>query len=1311
MNIGNKINSYTAMIALLTISISPVAFGEIPSETTYFNQESINAITDNSNYGNHVTTKDFNEVNLNEMSELGEIKSSQLIVKFKNSSIAAAPQLNTALKKYTVTNIAGFYSPSKILSTYKEAFSKLKVISFTPGTNLNAAFFDLIKDPEVEYVSPNFSFAIQATPNDISTRQWGINNTGQDILFNDYDGSELTRNGTEDADIDAPEAWNIRHDASNTIVAIIDTGVDYNHTDLADNIWNNPGEIAGNGIDDDGNGYIDDIHGYDFANNDPDPMDVTVNYNYENPHDWIPGDFSTGGHGTHCAGIIAATGNNNTGITGVTWNTQLMVLKIFGDGEPFAYTSDIVSAILYAADNGAKVSNNSYGSTAPNSAWGNAGNKPLYDAISAADDAGMLFVAAAGNNGADLNTEAFTTPAGFELPNIISIAASDENDELAHFSNYGTSLVDLAAPGVDIYSTYPGNTYVNMSGTSMATPMVTGAAALLFEENSELTPAEIKAILMNTSDKLESLTGSSASEGRLNLHNALQFIHNTNDGSCESYSATNDSHVSSGRAYKETTGQSCWGTFCWGGTTTYYAIGSNESLGTASYTNTTLYENDPGIFSKTENCQAGGSIDTPPVIKMNGDSEKFIIIGTQYSLPEIEATALDREDGDITATITKTGSYDVNKVGRYLITYTIEDSTGNQAAPITRAINVIEKAYAPGIIINGPACNGWWCTVQKMEKGTEYKEYGYIAFDLLDGDLTEEVYLSGDNMDDTTDEGIRFLDYRVKNSNGIEGRTVNGAIRMVAVLDAELPHIWIRPPEGGNYFQYADEFYTWKRPEGNTSWYYRPNFSVVDMDTERFYDPEYAEEGIDYSTWGTYSVLGKNEVDYTTTGSYTVTISATDTNGNIASKQQIIHVVEDITPPQITLWGETEVNVEIGDYFYEPGGIAKDNLDPYPRTSKKYYDDLGSEIESPLSGRTLIEGTFTIEYLAEDGAGNQAEPKYRTVNVIRSHWNHKPVFESWRIKNFAGARISGTTFDIDDDLNRVEIEFDGSGNWILANGVEEFEYLPDFYGKRQVRFRIVDDNGNMATTDTYDFYSTAPVVIETKNLEINGNSITVTGNASDEENDITQIQIKVDWGDWVNCNGTTSYTCNIQNLEYGEHYYSIRGIDSHNVAYSSTTKHYFDITPALPKIDSYEYGFEENTLVVTGTASDADGDLESVLLFFVGGDSYECTGATSFTCEITGLIDGVTYDVVLEARDSLDNRSDPKIFSFMYEEEDIQSCFTATNNDHVSAGRAELKYNILVYALGSNSYLGMGTSTTSLEETSSGVWTKVSSCN
>jgi subtilisin family serine protease len=210
------------------------------------------------------------------------------------------------------------------------------------------------------------------------------------------------------------------------MVGVIDTGIDYNHPDLAANVWTNPLEIPGNGIDDDGNGYVDDVHGYDFVNRDGDPMD---------DH----------GHGTHVAGTIAAVANNGIGVAGVSWHAKVMALK-FLDAGGSGWVSDAVEALNYATDMGAKITNNSWG--------GGEYSTALRDAIAAANSAGAVFVAAAGNSANNNDATPFY-PAGYEGPNVIAVAATDASDTLAVFSNFGRNTVQLGAPGVGIYSTVP----------------------------------------------------------------------------------------------------------------------------------------------------------------------------------------------------------------------------------------------------------------------------------------------------------------------------------------------------------------------------------------------------------------------------------------------------------------------------------------------------------------------------------------------------------------------------------------------------------------------------------------------------------------------------------------------------------------------------------------------------------------------------------------------------------------------------------------------------------------------------------------
>ena len=398
----------------------------------------------------------------------------QIIVKFKKgitldqvnqykSLIGAISSRNISLTGAQSWKLPGSISVDNIIQKYR-----------------SNSIFEYI---EPDYIITKEDITPQSTfPNDPNFNQlWGLNNTGQS-------------GGVVDADIDAPEAWDIQTGNPNLVIGVIDTGVDYNHPDLVNNIWTNPGEIPGDGIDNDGNGYIDDVHGWDFAYNDNDPMDVQ-------------------GHGTHVAGTIAGKGNNGIGVTGVAWNAKIMPIKFLNDSGS-GYLSDAIAAINYATAQGVKITNNS---------WGGGGySQALYDAINAAGQAGALFIAAAGNSSVNTDSNPMY-PAAYNLNNIISVASTTRTDSLSWFSNYGSTSVDLGAPGSEIYSTIPvaQGSYGTKSGTSMATPHVTGAAALLWSQNPTWTAQQIKDTLMNTGDPIPALNGNTVSGKRLNVFNAL----------------------------------------------------------------------------------------------------------------------------------------------------------------------------------------------------------------------------------------------------------------------------------------------------------------------------------------------------------------------------------------------------------------------------------------------------------------------------------------------------------------------------------------------------------------------------------------------------------------------------------------------------------------------------------------------------------------------------------------------------------------------------------------------------------------------
>ena len=440
---------------------------------------------------------ELNSMNENKFSDYSENEyvAGEFIVKFKIPPFSSV-SINNLNDKYDVISTEKLFRNPE--GTTLDNIYLLKV-------PLDSDIISIVKDfsscPDVEYAEPNIIGNLCTTPNDEAFQyQWSLHNTGQNIFPPGYPPVY----GTADADIDALEAWDIETGDQDVIIALIDSGIDYTHPDLADRIWVNEDEVPDNEVDDDGNGFIDDIMGWDFPYNDPDPLDLN-------------------GHGTWCGGVFGAITNNNIGIAGISWNSKIMIMKIaYTDG--VNYISDWVKGIQYAADNGADILSMEILSYTDSSL--------LRDAIDYAYDKGIFMCASAGNDD--------TSNKGYPASNdkVLAVAATNQNDERCDEddwdwapgkgSNYG-DWIDVAAPGNWIATTCPtypyyrdpesSLEYASVRGTSISCPIVAGVAALLLSRDSSLSPDEVKTLICENVDPYDSeyYIGT----GRVNAYKAL----------------------------------------------------------------------------------------------------------------------------------------------------------------------------------------------------------------------------------------------------------------------------------------------------------------------------------------------------------------------------------------------------------------------------------------------------------------------------------------------------------------------------------------------------------------------------------------------------------------------------------------------------------------------------------------------------------------------------------------------------------------------------------------------------------------------
>jgi subtilisin family serine protease len=408
----------------------------------------------------------------------------------------AEGQILLGLTPGVETSTFAFLNNSGLTTGYRHIGFGVYKVTLQPGVSVQQAISTFNGRNGVRYAEPDYRISLDAVPNDPSFTDgslWGQHNTGQN-------------GGVAGADFDGPEGWDNGTGTRQNIVAVFDDGVEHTHPDLAANMWVNTGETPGDGVDNDGNGYVDDINGFNF---------VSMNANI----DPEAGD----GHGTHVAGTIGAVGNNGIGVNGVIWNTRIMAVKIYGASgvNPGGLVSGVVEGYNYAIANGAKVLNNS---------WKYYGARS--DAFMAAIDAtranGMIVVASAGNDGMD-NETYDRWPSNFTLfsDNVVAVAALDRNDQKASFSNFSDTMVQIGAPGVEILSTYAGGGYEYLDGTSMAAPQVSGALILAWDISPTATYRELIDAMNEGAVPIQALNGLTVTGGRLNIPNLLNNLSTT----------------------------------------------------------------------------------------------------------------------------------------------------------------------------------------------------------------------------------------------------------------------------------------------------------------------------------------------------------------------------------------------------------------------------------------------------------------------------------------------------------------------------------------------------------------------------------------------------------------------------------------------------------------------------------------------------------------------------------------------------------------------------------------------------------------
>ncbi len=911
----------------------------------------------------------------------------EILVKFKNN------KLN--LEKPAGIEQSRKFAAAKSLNKKEDIIeSNISVLKTEENESAENAVERLKNDPNVEYAQPNYIYY----PSTINTNDtyknllWGLDNTGQ-------------TGGAVDADIDAPEAWNISEGKENDIiVAVIDTGVAYNHPDLAANMWD-----GSNCVDEYGKTLGGCIHGYDFENKDNTPLDDV-------------------GHGTHVAGIIGAIKNNGLGIIGVAPNVKIMAIK---SGSKTLATADIIQGINFAQQNGAKIINASWGGYVYDTA--------LYNAI---NNFSGLFITAAGNGDADQigdnNDYAYSShyyPSDFNLANIISVAATDKNDKLANFSNYGATSVDVGAPGVDIYSTYPNSTYQNESGTSMAAPHVAGLAGLIWGYKPQLNSSEVKNVILTTGDSLDSLNGKTVSGKRINAYNALNSLPDTTPPFVvESFPTDNSKNISTSTKpyliFSEALNPS---------TITADNIELRKYTDSARIPATLSKQNDNKkvVFNLTKNLNyetqyyffVGAGIKdiadnkflantwyaaqkdaheftteakdiTPPTLTevtpiptpTNDNTPDYIFNTTEagaitYSGGCSSATSIAvASDNTITFNQLADGTY-----GSCAITAT--DSAGNVSEPINITQFIVDTA-APIITLigNNPV---------NLIAGDTYTDAGATASDNLDGNITAKIVVV--NLVNTNLLGTYTITYNVSDSAGNQAVVATRTVNVNQISDTAAPVITLN---------------------GENPVTVEAGVSYIDAGAT-------AKDNLDGDI--TAKIVVVNPVNTNAAGVYTITYNVADTAGNHATEvTRTINVVAppdktpaDTTPPVITLNGG-DMKIYKGAAYTELGAVATDNVDA------KVKVNIGGDTVD-----TETVGTYIVTYNASDSSGNVATEIKRTILVFAVADNQTILADEVNLDPAAQEILIGSNAPVNSTITAPSSVANGKLNFsALLNGTE-----------------------------------------------------------------------------------------------------------------------------------------------------------------------------------------------------------------------------------------------------------------------------------